>query len=146
MLAKYRDGMVPSDSAHTDLDAAGASAVSGYAGAMDRFDVRGGAEAAWALVTDANQYIVRTAPWTLAKEGKEAELDQALASLARCLYRLAVLSAPFMPGKAALLWRALGRAGQPEGASWDSLATPPVSGDRTSKPPVLFPKPEAQIS
>jgi methionyl-tRNA synthetase len=143
MLAKYREGVVPSDSTETPLDTAGHAAQAAYAAAMDRFDVRGGADAAWSLVTEANQYIVRTAPWALAKEGKEAELDRAMASLARCLYRLAVLAAPFLPGKCALLYASLGRAGRPEAAGWSTLTAPPVAGDRTSRAPVLFPKPEA---
>ena len=42
----------------------------------------------------------RSAPWALAKAGREAELDAALAALARALYRLAVLASPFIPGKA----------------------------------------------
>jgi methionyl-tRNA synthetase len=146
MLAKYREGVVPADTLDTPLDAAGARALSAYAEAMDAFDVRRGAEVAWELVTEANQYIVKTAPWALAKAGQLPELDRALASLARCLYRLTVLSAPFLPEKAAVLWQALGQPGRPEGAIWESLAGPKLAGARTSKPPVLFPKPEAGIS
>jgi methionyl-tRNA synthetase len=142
MLAKYRNGVVPASSAVTPLDEAGGRAVLGYADAMDAFDVKGGADAAWALVTDANQYIVRTAPWTLAKEGNEGQLDEVLASLARCLYRLSVLAEPFIPGKAETLWRALGRRDALDAAAWNGLGTPPVAGDRTTKPPILFPKPE----
>ncbi len=142
MLAKYRGGVVPAETTVTPLDAAGTAVLAIYAAAMDRFQVREGADAVWSLVTEANQYIVRTAPWTLAKEGKEAELDRALASLARCLYRLAVLAAPFLPEKCALLYASLGRTGRPEGPLWDTLANPSVAGDRTSRAPVLFPKPE----
>ncbi|HEU5218503.1 MAG TPA: methionine--tRNA ligase [Gemmatimonadales bacterium] len=146
MLAKYRNGVVPGDSTLTPLDTAAAAVLGAYAQAMDRFDVRGGADAAWSLVTEANQYIVRTAPWTLAKEGKEAELDQALGSLARCLYRLAVLGAPILPEKCALLYASLGRSGRPEGSLWQSLANPPIAGDQTTRAPVLFPKPDAPAS
>jgi methionyl-tRNA synthetase len=78
MLDKYRGGVVPDRSPATALDQAGARAVSAYAAAMDRFDVRGAGDAAWALVAEANQYIVQTAPWALAKEGRESELDDAL--------------------------------------------------------------------
>jgi len=142
MLAKYRGGVVPADTTVTPLDAAGTAMLATYAATMDRFQVREGADAVWSLVTEANQYIVRTAPWTLAKEGKETELDRALASLARCLYRLAVLAAPFLPEKCALLYASLGRTGRPEGPLWDTLASPAVAGNRTSRAPVLFPKPE----
>jgi methionyl-tRNA synthetase len=110
---------------------------------MDRFDVRGAGDAAWALVAEANQYIVQTAPWTLAKEGRDAELDDALTALARCLFRLAVLASPFMPERSLVLWQALGRNGSPGEIDWSALAEPGVAGDRTHRPPVLFPKPEA---
>ena len=145
MLGRYRDGVVPDRPAGTPLDDAGTKAVARYAAAMDRFDVRGAADAAWALVGDANQFIVQTAPWSLAKEGRNEALDEVLAALARCLYRLAVLVSPFMPMKAGELWTALGKSGIPGNAEWNGLERPPVAGDRTVKPPVLFPKPEPQV-
>jgi methionyl-tRNA synthetase len=108
---------------------------------MDALDLRGGADAAWALVTEANQFIVRTAPWQLAREGRDAELDSALAGLARCLHRLAVLASPFLPERAGVLWQTLGRTGSPGTGTWDSLAETAVEGLHTAKPPGLFPKP-----
>ena len=47
MLAKYRDGAVPAATEPTTLDSAGVEAARRYAAAMDRLDLRGGAEAAW---------------------------------------------------------------------------------------------------
>jgi methionyl-tRNA synthetase len=141
MIAKYRDGVVPAAAEETSLDRDGREAVQAYARAMDALDLRGGAEAAWDLVANANLYIQQVGPWKLAKEGREAELDAALASLARALYRLAVLTGPFIPGKSASIWNALGAGGQPGDAIWDSLAVPLVAGLRTSRPETLFPKP-----
>jgi len=141
MLARYRDGTVPAAASVTRLDEAGSEALRRYAGAMDRHDLRGGAEAVWGLVSEANLYVQQAAPWALAKEGRERELDEVLASLATCLYRLAVLTAPFVPGKAQTLWQALGQPGDPGIAPWASLAGPPVAGTATRKPEVLFPKP-----
>jgi len=146
MFDKYRGGVVPDRPATTALDQAGARTVEAYAAAMDRFDVRGAGDAAWNLVGDANQFIVQTAPWALAKESRDIELDDALAALARCLFRLAVLSAPFMPERMLVLWQALGRDGAPGEIDWSLLTEPPVAGDRTIRPPVLFPKPEPAAS
>jgi methionyl-tRNA synthetase len=106
---------------------------------MDDLDLKGGVEAAWELVTVANQYIVQTAPWSLAKHGKDAELDASLAALARCLTRLTILSFPFMPGKAADLWAALGQDA-PLGGAWRQVQEPQVAGLRITKPAALFPK------
>ena len=141
MLAKYRAGVVPDVPADTPLDQAGRKAVAAYAAAMDTLDLRGGAEAAWTLVGTANLYIQQIAPWALAKAGKEAELDAVLAALARALYRLAVMAAPFTPGKAQLLWQSLGLRAEALGGGWPGLAQPPVTGLSTTKPEVLFPKP-----
>jgi methionyl-tRNA synthetase len=141
MLAKYRQGIVPDASSDTTLDQAGRQAVEAYVRAMDALDLRGGAEAAWGLVGTANLYIQQVAPWALAKAGKEAELDGALAGLARALYRLAVLAAPFIPGKAQLLWQSLGLSGDALLSTWVELTVPPVTGLATNKPEVLFPKP-----
>jgi methionyl-tRNA synthetase len=141
MLGRYRDGKVPDAAPATRLHEAGSTCLSRYAAAMDRNDLRGGAEAAWELVSEANLYIQQTAPWTLAKEGREDELDAALAALAACLYRLAVLVTPFVPGKAQTLWQALGQRGDSTTAQWTSLEAPPVAGTLTRKPEVLFPKP-----
>jgi methionyl-tRNA synthetase len=141
MLAKYRGGVVPADATVTSLDQDGAAAVSAYARAMDAFDLRGGAEATWALVAKANLYIQQVAPWALAKAGNEAELDAALSALTRTLHRLAVLSSPFIPGKAQLLWQSLGFEPDELGRAWPQLAQPSVAGRATNKPEVLFPKP-----
>ncbi|HUF36784.1 MAG TPA: methionine--tRNA ligase [Gemmatimonadales bacterium] len=141
MLGKYRNGLVPEGGEPTTLDQAGATAVEAYAQAMDSLDLRAGAEAAWELVGTANHYIQQTAPWKLAKEGRDAELDTALAGLARALYRLAVLAGPFIPGKAQAVWDGLGLPGLAAEADWSSLAAPPVGGVATTRPEVLFPKP-----
>ena len=139
MIEKYRGGTVPAG-ASTSLDEAGAAAVAAYGRAMDALDLKGGADAAWGLVTSANQFIVQAAPWSLAKQERAAELDAALAALARCLVRLAVLTGPFMPRKAAELWRHLGQDASLT-AAWGQAAHPDTAGAQVRKPDGLFPKP-----
>jgi len=140
MVEKYRDGVVPAATGETALDHAGAEAVARYGAAMDALDLKGGADAAWALVTRANQYIVETAPWGLAKHGKDAELDLTLRALVTCLYRLAVLCSPFLPGKMEQLWGALGQDGAAAATAWAALTNPAVAGRRVVKAEGLFPK------
>jgi len=140
MLGKYRDGRVPDAPADTTLDASGSEVVARYQTLMDDLDLRGGAEAAWSLVSAGNLFVTQTAPWGLAKAGQDAELDSALTSLARCLYRLAVLVSPFMPEKSDELWSALGQEGTAAAARWQDLANPPVIGAQTTKGAALFPK------
>jgi methionyl-tRNA synthetase len=140
MIEKYREGIVPAAPA-TSLDQAGSAAAAAYAAALDRYDLRGGADAAWSLVTAANQYIVQTAPWSLAKQGKNAELDAALGTLARCLVRLALLAAPFMPSKAEELWSHLGQPGTAATQRWSRVEAPDAGGSTVRKPAGLFPRP-----
>jgi methionyl-tRNA synthetase len=140
MITKYRDGVVPSSPSTTTLDQAGQQALASYAAAMDALDLRAGADAAWTLVSAANLFVQQTAPWALAKAGKEAELDQTLRALARALLRLAIMISPFMPGKAQTLWESLGLDGEP-GSHWASGEAPSAAGRKVSRAEVLFPKP-----
>jgi methionyl-tRNA synthetase len=140
MLAKYRDGRVPDAPTDTTLDASGSEVVVRYQELMDELDLRRGAEAVWSLVSAGNLFVTQTAPWALAKAGEDAKLDSALASLMRCLYRLAVLVSPFMPEKADALWGALGQPGTAASVEWENLVEPPVAGTQTSKGEALFPK------
>lgn len=141
MLAKYRDGVVPPSGGETTLDEAGRNALGEYARAMDQLDLRGGAESVWALVSAANHFVQQTAPWALAKAGKDGELDEVLSALARALCRLAMLASPFIPGKAQTLWRDLGMEGDVSSSQWAIVQTPPMTGRATRKPSILFPKP-----
>jgi hypothetical protein len=52
-----------------------------------------------------------------------------------------VLAAPFIPGKARLLWQSLGLQEDGLGEAWPTLERPRVEGLATSRSEVLFPKP-----
>jgi methionyl-tRNA synthetase len=143
MLVRYRNGSIPPDGSTTPLDQSGREALSRYAAAMDALDLRGGAEAAWSLVSAANLYVQQTAPWALAKAGKNTELDLTLAALARALVRLAIMTAPFIPAKSQALWTFLGMEGEVGRANWTLAEQPVVAGHTVRPPEVLFPKPAA---
>jgi len=145
MIEKYRGGVVPAGSLPS-LEESGERAVKLYAERMDALDLRGGIEAALALVTDANLSITQAAPWALAKDpARAAELDGVLGGLTRSLVRLAVMFAPVMPGKAQELWGALGQQGAVTGAGWAWATRPEASGSRVTKPEGLFPRPESEV-
>jgi methionyl-tRNA synthetase len=140
MIERYRDGSVP-NGPDTELDRQARDRVlPEYQAAMDRIDLKGGADAAWSLVSAADLYITRTAPWALAKAERQSELDQVLASLYRTLYRMSILATPFMPAKTAALWAALGQSGAVGPDEYDRLQNPPVQGVKVHRPPILFPK------
>ena len=141
MLLKYRAGVVPASDGTTPLDQAGHAALASYVRAMEALDLRSGMEAGWTLVSAANLFVQQTAPWALAKAGKDAELDQALGALARALTRLAVMTSPIIPGKAQTLWELLGMEGEVAAAAWAGVEQPQIAGRTVRSPEVLFPKP-----
>ena len=145
MVQRYRDGVVPNDPREEDtpLERAAQDTILAYARAMDAQGLQEGAALLIELATRANRYVEETAPWKLAKEQRDADLDSVLANLVRVVARLAVLAAPFMPAKAAEVWSALG-APQPLAAvRFADLNGLRVGGQRVAKPPPLFPKPVA---
>lgn len=140
MVQRYRDGIVPADAGDSPLERDTQEALRAYGAAMDALDLQQGATVIIELASRANRYVEETAPWKLAKEKKDKELDAVLANLVRVVARLAVMATPFMPAKAAEVWSLLG-APRPPGIR--ELAGLSVAGQRVSKPPPLFPKPVA---
>ncbi|HSG81290.1 MAG TPA: class I tRNA ligase family protein, partial [Gemmatimonadota bacterium] len=139
MIHKYRGATVPAG-AETALDRRAVAALDTYRGAMDGYLLHKGAAAAMALASAANGFIEEQAPWKQAKdESQAAALDATLASLARTLGRLAILLAPFMPGKMSELWEALGGA---DLAGHSGYASLDLAGRSVDRQAVLFPKPD----
>src|SRR6266480_2100179 len=147
MIHRYREGVVPRDPSGfaTPLEQAGRDALAAYAGAMDGYALQEGAAVLLGLATRANRYVEETAPWALAKAGRAAELDTALANLVRTVARLAVLAQPFLPEKAAAVWGLLGTGRPLEALRLGDTETLPVEGLRVHKPPPLFPKASAAV-
>ena len=147
MVQRYRDGTVPADPRGSDashpLERAALETLAAYTRAMDAQELQAAAALLIELASRANRYVEETAPWKLAKEQKDADLDSVLANLVRTVARLAVLAGPFIPAKADEVWGVLG-APQPLAAvRLADLAGLGVSGQRVAKPPPLFPKPVA---
>ncbi len=144
MLARYRDGKVP-DGPETELDQAADEAAARYTEAMDALLLHKGGAAAWELVTAANGYVDRRAPWVQAKSGDNAGLDETLAALARALVRLAILLSPFIPDASGKLWSALGLGDAlPSSGAWDHVKKPVIKHAQTSRISALFPKPATE--
>ncbi len=144
MVHSYREGSVPAVSSTTPLDAAAGEALAAYVRAMDRYRLHEGAAVVIGLAASANRYVQETAPWKLAKDGDPAILDAVLASLVRTVAWLAALAQPFVPGKAQAIWDALGTGRPLSRLSLADLPAFSVAGLRTTRPPILFPKPRPQ--
>jgi methionyl-tRNA synthetase len=140
MITRYLDGTVPQSAGPTPLDTFGDECIEGYREAMDAHLLHTGADNAWRLVNRANGFIEERAPWSLAKQGQGAELEETLGALARCIARVTLMAAPMMPGKTQDVWAALGLPGAVEAARWEDLERPSTAGRQVEKLPPLFPK------
>src|SRR5205807_10384187 len=77
--------------------------------ALERFAFNEGLDAVDSIVREANQYLVKTAPWKLAKEPSQRKrVDAILYTAAEILRLIAVLLSPFTPGASGRLWTSLG--------------------------------------
>jgi methionyl-tRNA synthetase len=108
---------------------------------MEAYDLQQGAALVIELASHANRYVEETAPWKLAKEKQDAELDRVLANLVRTLARLAVLAAPFLPVKAQEIWNELGADRPLASVRRADLVNFSTAGWVVAKPAPLFPKP-----
>lgn len=145
MVHRYRGGTVPRAAASSDspFDQEVRSGLAAYADAMDGNRLQDGAAQLMQIAANANRYVEETAPWKLAKQEAHAELDLVLANLARTVVRLAILAHPFMPVKADAIWSAVCPDIALAPASLQKAARE-IEGRGVGKPPILFPKPEAE--
>jgi methionyl-tRNA synthetase len=114
MLKQYLGGRIPQQnerSAETDgkmRDVCGRTGGA-YVKAMDRYEIHNGIAETFKVVRAANRYIEEQAPWALMKgAGGESKAAQVLFTVAEVLRQTAVLLYPFIPVKAAGIWRTLG--------------------------------------
>ena len=139
MVRKYRDGIV-ARSSDTELDSVIDSALAAYETAMREHRLSDGLDAVMSIVRAANGFIDAEQPWQLARDPSHSErLDNVLAALVRGLATTAVALEPFVPTKAAEMWRRLGGDDLPSLAGLND-EIPGVVPERWET--VLFPRVE----
>ena len=144
MVRKYRDGVVsrPDGAGGMELEIVVHSALETYAAAMREHRLHDGLEAAMSIVRAANGFIDSEQPWALARDPAQAtRLDAVLAALVRALGATAVALEPFIPTKAAEMWKRLGGDELPslEDLTGETPTTVPERSDT-----VLFPRVEKE--
>jgi methionyl-tRNA synthetase len=161
MTSRYLDGErpQPADAGTSALAAAWAQAWSRYSEAMERFYLADALAALWDFVAEANRFVDREQPWTLAKQAKEGDaaaaerLRATLADLLESCRVIALVAAPFIPEAARRVheqlglpfdYAANGSGGRPlaEAAGW---GTGWQSGN-IGKPEILFPRVEIELA
>ncbi|HZY97856.1 MAG TPA: methionine--tRNA ligase [Candidatus Cybelea sp.] len=142
MLARYREGIIPSRRGQSEIGTRFTSLpVTVRAQILDlRF--RDALESVWELVAALNRTIDERKPWILQREERNDELDVLLYDLCEGLRWLSILLHPVMPERTAEMWRQLGAPGKIDDdwsrtlAAWGGLEP----GTHTAPATSLFPK------
>jgi methionyl-tRNA synthetase len=98
-------------------------------------------DAVFAVLAAGNEYISRTAPWSLARNPtRQPELDHVLHTLVQLLAQQTVLLAPIIPRKAEEIWQALGGPGSVHEQRLVRISTLDPAGWHATKTVPLFPR------
>src|SRR6201994_2891315 len=114
MVARYRDGVVPSEA---QVDAVLAEDFEGaldrLSGLIDKAELSQALEVIWVLVRRLNRYVEGPAPWVLARDGADpARLEEVLYNLIEGLRVVTLMLVPFLPDTAETLLATLGEDGR----------------------------------
>jgi methionyl-tRNA synthetase len=138
MLKRYRNGVVPARSNELAPDAE--KVIAETKSLLEQNELQKALQSIWSLVTRANQYVDRTAPFKLAKDPAQAQrLDEVLYNLTEVCRIISVLLWPFLPGTAAKIYAQLGLKDEPDkfsAALWGGLN----AGHQIGEPAPLFPR------
>jgi methionyl-tRNA synthetase len=140
MIARYRDGQIPSPRGGQSALGVEIEAVRNDVPArLDVFDLSGAADIIWELVRALNRHVEATRPWELAKDvSRAADLDRVLYDLVDGLRVATIALSAYLPKTAPVVLRALG---QPEDLAWDGVQverTVAATGIEPAAP--LFPR------
>jgi len=112
MIKRYRGGELPKQVKSEIMDdAIGEKAlytVERVEEAMNEIAFNKALGSIWDFIGIVNKYVDDTAPWTIAKAGKEERLDAVLWVLVESLRIVAILLYPFMPNSAKEMWEMIG--------------------------------------
>lgn len=113
MCEKYFGGQIPAlNKKPNDLSLEANSLLSRIGPKMDRLAFSEALSLIWELINKANKFIEEKAPWKLAKEGKQDELVETIATLLEVLKKVAEAVSPFMPATADGIKAQLGAGGK----------------------------------
>ena len=146
MTGKYRGGIVPEpgDDGEEDerLRRAGEAIFGHVVEKLEKLAFNDALAEIWEFIHAVNRYVDVSAPWALAKQGLERQLDNVLFNSLESLRVIALLIAPFMPRAAEKMWERLGYTSSlweerlPGALGWGLL---PVA-NKTTRAEGLFPR------
>ncbi len=96
MIYKNCEGKIPAQSSEFGVQ----NSVEKIRGEMQAENFQAALESILSVSGEANEYIDKSAPWTLKKEGKLEEMGKVLYELAESIRKIAILLQPFCPDAA----------------------------------------------
>jgi methionyl-tRNA synthetase len=140
LIIRHNEGKIPAPAEDEAVTAAAKEAIAGWEAGMEKYDFSAALRSVWGYLSFLNRWIDGQAPWSLAKQGKKAEVDKVFYCLAEALRIVTVLITPVMPNAAAAIQKQLGLSEMalawPEAVTWGQLA----GGTQVSVGEPLFPR------
>ena len=141
MIHQYRGGTIPEGS-NSEIGALADNIIHNVKIYFDTFEFSKGLERIWFLISRVDSYIVRQAPWKLAKQPEaQSQLDVTLYTAAEALRIATALLYPVMPQSTPKIWAQLGIKEPIESVrfanlSWGQLA----HGQKIGEVSAVFPR------
>jgi methionyl-tRNA synthetase len=142
MIHQYRGGVVPASPGDEGIETTALETIKSAVTLFDEFEFSRGLEAIWGLLSAVDRFIVKQAPWKLAKDpaSKDA-LDLTLYTAADALRIATALLAPVMPESTAKIWTQLGMPEPLESVRLDALTWGQLqAGQKIGEVVAVFPR------
>jgi methionyl-tRNA synthetase len=139
LAAKYFEGTIPRAPIDSRLASVAAEAVTGYEAALETFDWGAALQSAWTLARQVNVYLAEKAPWKAAKEGRAAEVAEAIYNALEGIRLVAYLASPAVPHLAQSVYAQLGLSAPGPWESESRFGFLPA-GTKANAPLPLFPR------
>jgi methionyl-tRNA synthetase len=149
MIHQYRGGAVP-DGSDEEIAQIATSTISSVQESFDRFEFSKGLETIWGLISAVDKFIVKQAPWKLAREAgdaAQASLNTTLYTAAEALRVATALLSPVLPLSAPKIWAQLGMTDSIEDLRFDGLKWGGLKpGQKVGEVAAVFPRLDAEKS
>ncbi|HJZ97732.1 MAG TPA: methionine--tRNA ligase [Candidatus Solibacter sp.] len=149
MINQYRGGVIPEGS-DDEIAALAKETIASVQETFDRFEFSKGIEAVWGLISAVDKYIVKQAPWKLAKaqdDASQAALNATLYTAAEALRIATALLSPVLPLSAPKIWAQLGMTDSIDNVRFDALEWGGLkAGQKIGEVAGVFPRLDAEKS
>jgi methionyl-tRNA synthetase len=146
MINQYRGGAIP-EGTDEEISALANETIASVQESFERFEYSKALEAIWALISAVDKFIVKQAPWKLARQPDETSqtgLNATLYTAAEALRIATALIAPVLPDSARKIWAQLGMKEPLDGVRFDGLKWGGLAvGQKIGEVSGVFPRIEA---